>query len=81
MAHDALARGCQRQAAAHALEQRLAQRQFQLVQHLAGGGLGHVQLLRGRAQGAAVVDGKQQHDLPHAQPGQQGRDIQVAFHD
>ena len=79
--HHAIARRRQRQAAAYPLEQRLADGLLQLVQHLAGGRLGHVQRRRRRAQRAAFLDGQQQHDLPHAQARQQGGGIQGSFHD
>ncbi|MCY1302672.1 hypothetical protein D9M70_523430 [compost metagenome] len=81
ISHHAFAGRGQRQAAADPSVQRLADGQLQFVQHLAGGGLGHVELAGGRAQRTALFDRQQQDDLPHAQPGQQGGDVDGAFHD
>jgi hypothetical protein len=73
VAGHALAAGVQPQAAPHAVEQRQAQRAFQLMQHLGGRRLAQSQPGRGGAQRALLVYGQHQCHLPHAQAVEQLR--------
>ncbi|MOA13998.1 hypothetical protein D3C78_1340730 [compost metagenome] len=60
---------------AHAVEQGLAQRIFELVQHLGGARLGQPQLGGRAAQGLLLLDGQYQGHLAHAQPVEQLRRV------
>ena len=73
VARHALAGGVQLQAAAHALEQRQAQRAFQLMQHLGGRRLAQAQPGCSAAQRPLLLYGQHQRHLPHAQAVEQLR--------
>ena len=67
-------------AAPDPLEQALAQRRLQLLDHFGGCRLRHAQLAGGLAQRAVFTDGQDQRHLPHAQAIQQLGNVRGVGH-